>query len=55
MRKYTLDEFVKKYGGKRHICCGINYANGEHETMINSSCSQIISQINQKKIKNWLL
>lgn len=45
MKKYTLEQFVKKYENKRHISCGINYVNGEHDTMMNVSCSQIISMI----------
>lgn len=48
MKKYTLDEFLSKYTGKRGICCGINYEDGDRDTMINASCSQIVSLINQK-------
>lgn len=48
MKKYTYDEFVKAYDDKRHISCGINYNDGDHDTMMNASCSQIISWINKK-------
>lgn len=48
MKKYTLEQFIKKYTGKRGICCGINYEDGDHDTMMNASCSQIVSWINQK-------
>lgn len=45
MKKYTLEQFVKEYENKRHISCGINYVGGGHDTMMNVSCSQIISHI----------
>lgn len=48
MKMYTLEKFLKKYEGKFHIYCGINYEDGDHDTMMNASCSQIISWINQK-------
>lgn len=46
MKKYTLEKFIKKYEDKRHVSCGINYADGSHDTMMNASLSQIISYIN---------
>jgi len=49
MKKYTLIEFVKKYEGKRKISCGINYADGTHDTILSSSFSQIISYIKQQE------
>lgn len=48
MKKYTLEQFVKKYEGKRGICCGINYVDGDKDIAMNASCSQIVSWINQK-------
>lgn len=48
MKKYTLEKFIKKYEGQRHIYCGINYVDGGHDTMMNASFSQITSFINQK-------
>ncbi len=48
MNKYTLEQFAKKLEGQRKICCGINYADGTHETMLSSSCSQILSWIKSK-------
>ena len=48
MKKYTLENFINKNNGKRGICCGINYIDGDHDTMMNASCSQIVSWINQK-------
>lgn len=50
MKKYTLEQFVAKYSGKRHISCGINYIDGNHDTMMNASFSQIISYIGEKKV-----
>lgn len=47
MKKYTLEQFIKKYENKRHISCGINYVGGGHDTMADASCSQIISYIKQ--------
>ena len=49
MKKYTLQEFIKKYENRRHISCGITYIDGTHDTMMNMSCSQIISWINSKR------
>ena len=48
MKKYTLEQFVKKYEGKRGISCGINYVDGDHDTMMGASCSQIMSWIRIK-------
>lgn len=51
MKKYSLEQFVKKYEGKRGICCGINYVDGDKEIAMNASCSQIISSIKSKNKK----
>ena len=48
MKKYTLEQFVKKYEGKRGICCGINYVDGDKDIAMNASCSQILSAIKSK-------
>lgn len=48
MKHYSLEQFKNKFSGKRGICCGINYVDGDHDTAMNASCSQIISYINQK-------
>lgn len=45
MKKYTLEQFEKKLAGQRKICCGINYTDGTHDTIMSSSCSQIVSWI----------
>lgn len=47
--KYNLEDFEKKFNEKRHISCGINYADGDRDTMMNVSCSQILSYIRQTK------
>lgn len=47
IKKYTVEEFTEKYEGQRHISCGINYVDGEHDTMMGASCSQILSYIRQ--------
>ena len=51
MKKYTLEQFAKKYAGERHISCGINYIDGSHDTMMNASCSQIMSFIRIKGVQ----
>lgn len=48
MKKYTFEQFLKKYTEKRGISCGINYEDGDRDTMMNVSFSQIVSWINQK-------
>jgi DNA modification methylase len=50
MKKYTLEQFIKKYANKRHISCGINYIDGNRDTIINASFSQIMSYISEKKV-----
>lgn len=45
MRKYTLEQFCKKYEGKRGICCGINYVDGNHDTVMNGTVSVVLSAI----------
>ena len=48
MKKYTLEQFEKKLAGQRKICCGINFADGTHETIMGASCSQIVSWIKSR-------
>jgi hypothetical protein len=48
MRKYTLEQFMKKYKGKNGICCGINYIDGDKDLVMNISFSQILSFIRLK-------
>lgn len=43
--KYTLNDFQTKFNQNRHLSCGINYTDGSRDTMMNVSCSQIISYI----------
>ena len=45
MKRYTLEQFEKKLAGQRKICCGVNYTDGTHDTIMSSSCSQIVSYI----------
>lgn len=47
INKYTVEQFEKKFLGQRHISCGINYVDGEHDTMMGARCSQILSYIRQ--------
>ena len=48
MKKYVLEQFVKKYEGKCGIFCGINYVDGDKDIAMNASCSQILSAIKSK-------
>lgn len=48
MKKYTLEQFEKKFAGQRKICCGVNYTDGDRDTIMSSSCSQILSWIKSK-------
>lgn len=48
MKKYSYENFVKKYEGSRHIYCGVNYCDGDKDTFVNASLSQIKSYVNLK-------
>ena len=48
IKKYTLEQFEKKYSGKRHISCGITFDDDTKETIMNQSCSVIVSYIKSK-------
>lgn len=50
MKKYTLEQFEKKYKDKRHISCGITFTDGERITLMNCSYCQIKSVI-KKEVK----
>ena len=45
IKRYTLEQFTKKYEGQRHISCGLNYKDGCKETVMNVSFSMIIYTI----------
>ena len=45
IKKYTLEQFEKKYSGKRHISCGITFDDDTKETIMNQSCSVVVSYI----------
>lgn len=48
--KYTWEQFKAKYEGKRHISCGINYADGDRETVMGASFNQIVSIIAGRRV-----
>lgn len=50
INKYTWEQFKAKYEGKRHISCGINYDNGDRDTVMGVSFSQIVSIIAGRKV-----
>ena len=45
VKKYTLEQFTKKYEGQRHISCGINYKDGGYALIMNVSFSIVLYTI----------
>lgn len=45
VKKYTLEQFTKKYEGQRHISCGLNYKDGYNMLIMNVSFSIIMYTI----------
>ena len=45
VKKYTLEQFAKKYGGYRHISCGLNYKDRYNMLIMNVSFSIVMYTI----------
>jgi len=50
MTRYTIDRFIEKYAGRRHISAGVHFKDGNIISFMNNSFSQIMEYISSKDI-----